>query len=100
MGAQIGGMTMIVDFYPTLDYCEDEGMGAGATLFTVSKDKDKILKELKLNIRVAKRVCSYYGIDFASFCDSVDRNEKDHPSYHVRLGMPAGMLRPTSEGDK
>lgn len=67
---------MIQSFYPNeednfCDTCRTTGCSCCSSELHIKRDKDKIIKEARDNIRVAKQICEYYKISFQKFCKDI-----------------------------
>lgn len=69
---------MIENFYPEEEYgaCRSTGCSCCSCEYDIKNDKKKILQEARDNIRVVKKICEFYKLDFSKFCKDILTEKK------------------------
>jgi hypothetical protein len=63
--------------------CRTTGCSCCSCDLNPKEEKDKILREARDNVRVVKKICEFYKIDFKKFCSDIltEKQCKKHKFY-------------------
>lgn len=82
---------MLASFYPKgkdQDYhsCRTDGCSCCSVDLDIETEKDRIINEIRDNIRIAKKVCKFYKVDFNKLAKHIRQEEecKEHKFFFFK----------------